>query len=41
MRVALAFPGCHRRGGVERVMLDAPIIWHLVAYELTSTHRMG
>lgn len=23
MRVALSFPGCHRRGGVERVMLEA------------------
>src|SRR5262249_53787033 len=22
MRVAIAFPGCHRRGGVERVMLE-------------------
>lgn len=23
MRVALSFPGCHRRGGVERVMLES------------------
>lgn len=23
MRIALSFPGCHRRGGVERVMLEA------------------
>jgi hypothetical protein len=22
LRVALSFPGCHRRGGVERVMLE-------------------
>lgn len=48
MRVALSFPGCHRRGGIERVMLEAANFLesrghetHVFAGEWDETLRAG
>lgn len=35
MKVALTFPGCHRRGGVERVMVECANFLHAQGHEVT------
>ena len=35
MKVALTFPGCHRRGGVERVLVECASFLHARGHEVT------
>ncbi len=48
MKIALAFPGCHRRGGVERIMLESALFLarrdhevHLFVNDLDSSAFVG